>query len=111
MRIDHDPPNLGNMKIWSFLLVICLWKLCGQALDQCEMTLSTLGVMRISIEDTAAAAQVLSESFHVSLLNSSLHYMRALCSINYIIPNRWWHQVVKEILEQLQVLELQIFMG
>ncbi|KAL4019727.1 hypothetical protein IC575_018483 [Cucumis melo] len=28
------------------------------AFEQCEMTLSTLGVMRISIEDTAAAAQM-----------------------------------------------------
>lgn len=60
------------MKFWSFLFVICLWQPCRQAFDQCEMTLSTLGVMRISSEDTAAAAQVLSETFHVSLLNSIL---------------------------------------
>ena len=70
--------NPKNMKAWSFRLVICLWKLCEQAFEQCETTLSTLGVMRISIEDTAAAAQVLSESFHVGLLNSSFHYMRVL---------------------------------
>lgn len=30
-----------------------------QALDQCEMTLSKLGVVRVSADDTAGAAQVI----------------------------------------------------
>lgn len=52
--------NIGRS--WSLLLVICLWQPCLQAFDQCEMTLSGFGVMRINSEDTATAAQVLSGS-------------------------------------------------
>lgn len=35
--------------------------LCVQALDQCEMTLNKLGVVRVNADDTAGAAQVVCE--------------------------------------------------
>lgn len=46
--------------------IFIMWKLLKisvdnfhlQALDQCEMTLSKLGIIRVSAEDTAGAAQV-----------------------------------------------------
>lgn len=40
-----------------------------QALDQCEMMLSKLGIIRITTKDTASAAQVIEENLYCRSIN------------------------------------------
>lgn len=46
------------------LIIISLW----QALDQCEMTISKLNVARVSVDNTAEAAQVICATFSGSMI-------------------------------------------